>query len=41
MAAWLIDRHSYDVPELLATEVCAGHEPYLQWVGEETEAKGT
>lgn len=39
MAKWLIERHSYDVPELLATEVCAGHDPYIEWVLQEAGAK--
>ena len=39
MAKWLIERHSYDVPELLATEVCSGHDAYIEWVLQETEAK--
>lgn len=28
----LIDRHSYDVPELLAVDVVEGNTEYLQWV---------
>lgn len=41
MAEWLLDQHSYDVPELLATEVVAGHGPYVQWVHDETHAGET
>ena len=28
--------HPYDVPEVIALPVSAGHAPYLQWVREET-----
>lgn len=28
--------HSYDVPEMIATPVVWGHEPYLDWVKKET-----
>jgi len=40
MEHWLLAQHSYDVPELLATEVVAGHAPYVQWVHDETHAAG-
>lgn len=30
--------HPYDVPEVLALPVEAGHVPYLQWLVESTEA---
>ena len=26
--------HSYDVPEIVATEIVDGSEPYLAWIGE-------
>lgn len=38
MADRLVAQHSYDVPELLATEVVAGHLPYVQWIHDETQA---
>jgi len=28
--------HPYDVPEIIATDIVAGHESYLQWVREMT-----
>lgn len=28
--------HPYDVPEIIATGIVAGHEPYLQWVRDNT-----
>ena len=28
--------HSYEVPEAIVLPVIAGHEPYLQWLAEET-----
>lgn len=28
----LVERHSYEVPELLAVDVADGHSEYLQWV---------
>jgi periplasmic divalent cation tolerance protein len=30
----LVEMHPYEVPELVAMDVVAGHPPYLQWVGE-------
>lgn len=35
---WLVANHTYDVPEILATEVLAGHQPYLQWAVDETRS---
>jgi periplasmic divalent cation tolerance protein len=31
----LVELHPYDVPEVLALGVQAGHEPYLAWVRDE------
>jgi periplasmic divalent cation tolerance protein len=31
--------HPYDVPEILALPVVAGHPEYLDWVGRSTEAE--
>lgn len=28
--------HSYEVPEILVSEVAGGHEPYLRWVIEQS-----
>lgn len=30
----LVEMHPYEVPELVAMDVVAGHPPYLQWVRE-------
>ena len=32
----ILDVHPYDVPEILAVPVIAGHAPYLSWLAEET-----
>jgi periplasmic divalent cation tolerance protein len=32
----VIENHSYDVPEILATPVTAGSKPYLKWLDEQT-----
>lgn len=37
----ILDVHPYDVPEILALPVVAGHDPYLSWLVEETRAAGT
>ncbi|GAB7126442.1 divalent-cation tolerance protein CutA [Silvimonas sp. JCM 19000] len=29
---WLAAQHPYDVPEIIATPVVAGHAPYLHWL---------
>jgi len=31
--------HPYEVPEILATPVVAGHQPYLDWIEKETQPK--
>lgn len=36
MAARLRELHPYQVPEILALPVGAGHAPYLAWVADET-----
>lgn len=35
LAARLRELHPYEVPEILAFEVAAGHAAYLGWVGEQ------
>jgi periplasmic divalent cation tolerance protein len=35
LAAAIVEAHSYDVPEILATEVVAGSHGYLDWVAAE------
>lgn len=32
----IVAAHSYDVPEVLVTDVLGGHTPYLEWVAAET-----
>ncbi|MCA9583178.1 MAG: divalent-cation tolerance protein CutA [Myxococcales bacterium] len=34
--AWIVKNHPYDVPEVLALPVTAGHPAYLTWVSNET-----
>jgi len=34
----LVEQHSYDVPEVLATPIVAGHAAYLAWLREELES---
>jgi len=33
----LLELHPYDVPEVIALEIVAGHIPYLEWLRAETE----
>jgi periplasmic divalent cation tolerance protein len=32
--AFVLERHTYEVPEIVATEVVWGHTKYLEWVKE-------
>lgn len=32
------ENHSYDVPQVVATEIVAGSEDYLNWINDETRA---
>jgi periplasmic divalent cation tolerance protein len=36
LAEFLLDRHSYDEPEIIATPIIAGSAGYLDWIDEET-----
>jgi len=36
LADFLIERHSYDEPEIIATPIVAGSASYLDWIAEET-----
>lgn len=36
LADFLIERHSYDEPEIVATPIVAGSAGYLDWIAEET-----
>ncbi len=35
----LVDEHPYDVPEVVALEVCGGNQQYLTWVLENTKGR--
>ena len=39
LRARIIELHPYDVPEVIALEIAAGHAPYLEWLGAETKAR--
>lgn len=36
LAAALPALHTYEIPELIAVPIVAGHEPYLKWLSTET-----
>ena len=36
LEAWLVQRHSYDVPEIVALPVQSGLGAYLEWIDETT-----
>jgi len=37
LCARVTELHSYEVPEVIALPIVAGHQPYLDWMREETE----
>jgi periplasmic divalent cation tolerance protein len=37
LAGMITERHTYDTPEIVATQVVAGSEDYLGWVSDQTE----
>lgn len=39
LTAVLADRHSYDVPEIIAVPVTSGLSSYLDWIREETQER--
>jgi periplasmic divalent cation tolerance protein len=39
LAAFLAERHSYDEPEIIATEIVAGSPSYLDWLRDETRPR--
>jgi len=39
LRARIIELHPYDVPEVIALEITAGHAPYLEWLRTETKAR--
>lgn len=36
LAEFLLERHSYDEPEIIAVPIVAGSPAYLEWLSEET-----
>lgn len=36
LAAWIAKHHPYEVPEIIATRVSHGYEPYLRWIQAQT-----
>jgi periplasmic divalent cation tolerance protein len=36
LRARIVELHRYDVPEVIALEIAAGHAPYLEWLHTET-----
>lgn len=39
LAEFLLDRHSYDEPEIVATPIVAGSAGYLDWIAAETRPR--
>jgi periplasmic divalent cation tolerance protein len=39
LRAALVSLHPYEVPELVAWPITAGHEPYLRWIDESVPAR--
>jgi periplasmic divalent cation tolerance protein len=39
LADFLLERHSYDEPEIIATPIVAGSAGYLDWIDEETRPR--
>ena len=39
VVARLAEMHSYEVPEILVTDIAGGHVPYLDWVVEQTKQR--
>jgi periplasmic divalent cation tolerance protein len=37
LQARLAELHPYDIPEIIAVPIVAGHGPYLEWIAAETE----
>jgi periplasmic divalent cation tolerance protein len=40
LRARLVALHPYEVPEVIALEITAGHAPYLEWLRSETRISG-
>jgi periplasmic divalent cation tolerance protein len=41
LRARLVELHPYDLPELIATDVVGGNEPYLEWIRRGVHSEGT
>jgi len=39
LAEFLLERHSYDEPEIIATPIVAGSAGYLDWIAQETRPR--
>lgn len=39
LLAQTIELHSYDCPEIVATEIVGGNEEYLKWLGEQLASR--
>lgn len=39
LADFLIERHSYDEPEIIATPIVTGSPGYLEWIAQETRPR--
>jgi len=39
LASFLVEQHTYDEPEILATEFVAGSPSFLTWISEETRGR--
>lgn len=40
LSARITELHPYDVPEVLALTITAGHQPYLEWLGDCLRERG-
>lgn len=40
LAARLLELHSYELPEIIAVDVCAAHAPYAAWVSHQVQLPG-
>lgn len=41
LEAFIKDRHTYETPEIVASEVSMGSNEYLEWIGVETDKPAT
>lgn len=41
LTAFLVERHSSEVPEVIALPIVGGYAPYLSWMADETASEGT